>query len=132
MLRGRPHRMAQIIKQPEALEVIPRELLERFVAEHQPQENGTVATTADPSAVDELRQLLTKPGLEIKSEGPYQDSYRFALDHCVFNEEHREAAVCPAHGWQAWLSLLPQKLCRQALVGLPPAARAGTGSGGGT
>jgi hypothetical protein len=89
---GRPHRLAQIIKQPEVLEVIPRELLEQFVAEHAQQANNVV-TSVDPAAVDELRVWLTTHGVEIKDHLPYKDRYRFQLKHCVFNEDHLDAAV---------------------------------------
>jgi hypothetical protein len=124
----RPHRRAQLLDVPGEWTPVSREQLEQLASEAP----RTEAKHGGQRDATELRELLTKWALQIKSEEPYQDgAYKFVLAVCPFDATHNrgEAVVirypdggthfkchhqgCKGKNWAALCQLLGLEAARK-------------------
>lgn len=88
----RPHRRSRLVEIPDALDVVPEELLRALAAEApaaapKAPARSLVATvgTGTFNLSDWIRKHIPHAG----PEEPWQGGSRWIVDPCVFNEEHR-------------------------------------------
>ncbi len=84
--RDRPHRVCRIVSAPEALEVVPREVLEALAGESAGPEREQ-AQASNSTAYD-IDLFIQKNGLEIRRDDPWEGGRRIQLEKCPFNAEH--------------------------------------------
>lgn len=86
----RPHRMSRILVQPEAIEIVQRELLEKLAAElpEQPEPKRMTPRSGTAKPAFDLREFLARNGLTYK-EDIGRDCQMFLLDECPFDHNHR-------------------------------------------
>lgn len=101
-----PWRMSAILELPEDIEEVPRFLLERIASpvEVAPAKNvkksvssSVVNTGHIPSLqsnIDYMERFIGKYNIQVKSSGSYRHGFRWVLDHCAFNEDHRASDAC--------------------------------------
>ncbi len=83
----RPHRVCKIIDAPEALAVVPRELLEALAGEAAGPDREQ-AKASNGTAYD-IDLFIQKHGLEIRRDDPWQGAGRcIQLEKCPFNGDH--------------------------------------------
>lgn len=87
----RPHRKTLLLSIADQVEVVDKEAL-RQLAEALPC--APLETKGYKNAVD-LRDWLTRHGLGIAKEKPYQGGTLFVLDECPFSGAHRDGVCRP-------------------------------------
>lgn len=98
----RPHRLSRLIRTPEALEVVPRDLLEAFLPTSAP------APPRDPPRPDRHHEPRSQFDLDTwiaehlpdAIAQPWSEGRKWLLPVCPFNDSHnrREAFVVEKHG----------------------------------
>jgi hypothetical protein len=85
----RPHRVARVLSAPDRRVVVPVDLLEALAARKPPEEpkathkgNGKAAGRFD------VPEFLARYHLEVASEGPWNDGYKWVLSVCPWNPDH--------------------------------------------
>jgi putative DNA primase/helicase len=90
-LPERPHRLSRILAAPDELEPVTRAQLEAFVAEfapvQQPAAKRAPSSSSNPTTLD-VRDWLSKHGLEVKGESPWRGGTMYELAVCPQNPDH--------------------------------------------
>ena len=90
---ARPHRMSNIIEEPDYLEHVPSDLLTAVanmapVSGHTPQ-----AASQSPSGAFDVRSFLRDHNVEVLRESDYKGGTRFHLATCVWNADHTDKSA---------------------------------------
>ena len=76
------------------ISVVPQELLEQLAKDTaSARRSATSSEDRDTRTQNVLRDWINQHTLKIKNEGSYKDSYRFVLEACPFDPEHKDAAI---------------------------------------
>jgi len=92
----RPHRQARILSVPDAVGVVPTEMLLRLT-EMLPKSDPATGRREKGHGPD-LRTWLPAHGIGIRSEKPWQGGTLFVLDACPFSSAHRDGAFAIQFG----------------------------------
>ncbi len=87
----RPHRYCRVIDAPEALDVVPRELLAALAGEA--AEPDREQAQASNGAVFDIDGFIGRHGLEIRRDEAWDGKRRIQLERCPFNAEHIEGSA---------------------------------------
>ena len=86
----RPHRMANIVSEPDELKVVSRELMVAAAGGEQEQPTQTVAAS-NPGFV--LDDWILRHGLNVNSPVPYNGGRKWVFKVCPFNDTHTNGSA---------------------------------------
>lgn len=88
----RPHRFSKVLEAPEKIEIVTREMIESIAAmlPEIPRQDSKPGTHTPFN----LQEWMSKNGISVAWQKPWQGGTAYILEECPFNPEHNRGEVC--------------------------------------